>query len=34
MMPRAPTVVRTVKVAEKLDAARSEIETNLGATQL
>ncbi len=28
-----PTVTRTVKVTEKLDAARSAIETNLGATR-
>ena len=31
--PADATVVHTVKVAEKLDAARSEIETNLGATR-
>ncbi|HVE20865.1 MAG TPA: TonB-dependent receptor [Acidocella sp.] len=29
----SPTLVRTVTVAEKLDDARSEIETNLGATR-
>jgi outer membrane receptor protein involved in Fe transport len=29
----SPTVVRTVKVAEKLNTARSQIETNLGATR-